>query len=50
VGCTDLECNEKEKKFTLNNKTIKSGDFISIDGAEGAIYQGIVKISERDAF
>ncbi|MBF0564426.1 MAG: pyruvate, phosphate dikinase [Nitrospirae bacterium] len=48
VGCADLECNEKQKIFVLNQKTIKSGDFISIDGSEGAIYLGIVKISERD--
>jgi pyruvate,orthophosphate dikinase len=47
VGCTDLVCMEKEKRFTLNRKVINAGEFISIDGSEGSIYQGEIKISER---
>ncbi len=40
VGCADLLCIEKEKKFLLNRKEIRSGDFIGIDGIDGAIYEG----------
>ncbi len=48
VGCTDLICMEKEKNFILNQKVIKVGEFISIDGSEGSIYHGVIKISERE--
>jgi len=46
VGCRDLICIEKDKKFTLNQKTVHAGDFISIDGSEGSIYSGKMQISE----
>jgi pyruvate,orthophosphate dikinase len=46
VGCTDLECMEKEGKFTINGKVVNAGDFISIDGYEGSIYIGKMRIGE----
>ena len=45
-GCGDIKINEKEKRFTLGDKTIKEGDFISIDGSTGKIYLGDVKTSD----
>ncbi|MEO5361505.1 MAG: PEP-utilizing enzyme [Nitrospirota bacterium] len=48
VGCVDMLFYEKEKKFILNNRTIASGDFISIDAVEGAIYEGKMKISKQE--
>ncbi len=47
VGCRDLVCMEKEKKFILKQQVIHAGEFISIDGSEGSIYLGKMKISER---
>lgn len=47
VGCRDLVCVEKDKKFILNHHVIHAGEFISIDGTEGSIYLGKMKISER---
>lgn len=47
VGCRDLVCMEQERKFLLKNRTIHAGEFISIDGSEGSIYFGAMKISER---
>ncbi len=47
VGCTDLVCMEKDKKFILNQKVINAGEFISIDGSEGSIYLGKMKVRGR---
>ncbi len=41
-GCGDINMDEDNKKFTLNGKTFYEGDFISIDGSTGAIYDGII--------
>ncbi len=46
VGCTDLICDEKEKKCLFSQVLIQSGDYISIDGREGSIYQGLIKVKE----
>ena len=42
-GCGDITMDEANKKFTLAGKTIKEGDFISIDGTTGNIYEGQIK-------
>ena len=41
-GCGDINMDEENKKFTLAGKTFHEGDFISIDGSTGAIYDGII--------
>ena len=41
-GCGDIAMDEENKKFTLNGKTYVEGDYISIDGSTGAIYDGII--------
>ena len=41
-GCGDIAMNEANKKFTLGGKTFHEGDFISIDGSTGKIYDGII--------
>ena len=41
-GCGDIDMHEAEKYFTLAGKTFKEGDFISIDGSTGNIYDGII--------
>ncbi len=47
VGCEDLICNEKERTCVFNDKVIKSGDRISIDGLEGSVYHDSVKINKQ---
>jgi pyruvate,orthophosphate dikinase len=47
VGCRDLVCIEKEKKFMLRGRTVRSGDFISINGSEGSIYLGKMKVIDN---
>ena len=41
-GCGEINMDEENKQFTLAGKTYKEGDFISIDGSTGKIYDGIV--------
>ncbi len=41
-GCGDIAMDEENKKFTLAGKTYVEGDFISIDGSTGNIYDGII--------
>ena len=44
-GCGEIVMNEEAKEFTLGGKTIKEGDFISIDGSTGNIYYGAIPTS-----
>ena len=41
-GCSDITMDEANKQFTLAGKTFKEGDYISIDGSTGNIYDGII--------
>ena len=41
-GCGEIAMDEENKKFTLAGKTYVEGDYISIDGSTGNIYDGIV--------
>ena len=41
-GCGDIKMDEENKKFELAGKTFHEGDFISIDGSTGNIYDGII--------
>ena len=41
-GCGDIIMDEENKKFTLAGKTYHEGDYISIDGSTGNIYDGII--------
>ena len=42
-GCGDIAMDEENKKFTLAGKEFHEGDFISIDGTTGNIYDGQIK-------
>ncbi|MBS1419143.1 MAG: pyruvate, phosphate dikinase [Oscillospiraceae bacterium] len=41
-GCGEIKMDEENKKFTLSGKVYSEGDFISIDGSTGKIYDGII--------
>ena len=41
-GCGDIAMDEANKKFTLAGKEFHEGDYISIDGSTGNIYDGII--------
>ncbi len=45
-GCGEIAMDEENKKFTLAGKTYVEGDYISIDGSTGNIYDGIIPTVE----
>ena len=42
VGCGNLLCNEKAKTIHFDEALLESGDYISIDGAKGDVYRGLI--------
>ena len=42
-GCGEITVHEEEKYFTLDGKTFREGDWISIDGSTGNIYGCAIK-------
>ena len=42
-GCGDIKMDEENKKFELDGKTFNEGDYLSIDGTTGNIYEGEIK-------
>ena len=47
-GCGEIAMDEENKKFTLAGKTFTEGDYISIDGSTGNIYDGIIKTVDAE--
>ncbi len=45
-GCGDIKINEEAKEFSLGGVTFKEGDYISLDGSTGNIYEGDIKTVE----
>ena len=41
-GCSEITMDEANKKFTLAGKEYHEGDWLSIDGSTGCIYDGII--------
>jgi len=48
AGCTDLKVNEETKSFKIGQKVYHEGDFISMDGSSGNIYEGAIKTVEPE--
>jgi len=46
VGCSDMICDERNRMVTFAQHQLKPGDPISIDGREGSVYKGHLKIKE----
>ncbi|MCP4688681.1 MAG: pyruvate, phosphate dikinase, partial [Desulfobacterales bacterium] len=44
VGCGSLLCDERAKICRFNKALLKSGNYISIDGREGSVYQGLINV------
>ncbi len=45
-GCGAIAMDEENKKFTLNGKLFQEGDWLSIDGSTGCIYDGQIPTVE----
>ena len=41
-GCQEIAMDEENKRFVLSGKTFKEGDWLSIDGSTGNIYDGVI--------
>ncbi|MDY6181044.1 MAG: pyruvate, phosphate dikinase [Candidatus Faecousia sp.] len=47
-GCTEIAMDEENKKFVLAGKTYREGDWLSLDGSTGNIYDGIIPTKEAE--
>ena len=47
-GCTEIKMDEENKQFTLAGKTFCEGDWISLDGSTGCIYDGIIATKDAE--
>jgi pyruvate,orthophosphate dikinase len=45
VGCEDLNIDYSSKSVSVNGRVIRQGDWITLDGNEGFVYEGQVKLS-----
>jgi pyruvate,orthophosphate dikinase len=46
VGCNQMVCDEKKRVCIFGKTCLASGDWISIDGREGSVYEGKVRLLE----
>jgi pyruvate, orthophosphate dikinase len=44
VGCADLVCDEKNRTVTFAQRQLRTGEHISIDGREGSVFHGALRI------
>ena len=47
-GCNELKVKEEEKEFELNGTVYYEGDYISLDGSTGTIYEGDIPTVEAE--
>ncbi|MEO0270448.1 MAG: pyruvate, phosphate dikinase [candidate division WOR-3 bacterium] len=50
VGCEALHVDEKGKFMEVNGKILREGDYISIDGNTGKVYEGKADLIEPEIF
>lgn len=49
VGCSDIEIFEKEGYFkTAKGQKIKEGDWLTLNGTKGFVYEGVLELSNTD--
>ncbi len=44
VGCDQLQISDDEQSLSINGRTIKAGEFLTLDGSAGAIYEGEIPL------
>lgn len=47
VGCGAMQVDEKQKSCRFADRLLQSGEYISIDGQTGSVYQGLLKTKEE---
>ncbi|MDD4504249.1 MAG: pyruvate, phosphate dikinase, partial [Clostridiaceae bacterium] len=48
AGCEDIKVSEESKQFVANGKVYKEGDFISLNGSTGYVYEGVITTKEPE--
>jgi pyruvate,orthophosphate dikinase len=49
VGCADIEVGSNNKSFkTKSGKTVREGDWITLNGTKGAVYEGSLALVDAD--
>jgi pyruvate,orthophosphate dikinase len=48
AGCESIKVSEELKQFTANGKVYKEGDFISLNGSTGQVYEGVIPTKEPE--
>lgn len=48
AGCGDIRVNEEEKYFLVGDLKINEGDFISLNGTTGNVYNGVIDRKDAD--
>jgi pyruvate,orthophosphate dikinase len=48
VGCSDIQINLKKRSMNVNGKTLKEGDWITLNGTKGTFYEGQLKLNPVD--
>ena len=49
VGCSEISIHDKEKYFvTKDGKKIKEGDWVSLNGSKGTVYEGSLPLIDVD--
>jgi len=49
VGCADIEIADNNKSFkTKSGKTVRAGDWITLNGTKGAVYEGSLALVDAD--
>jgi len=48
VGCGDLDINYKDRTVSVAGKTLKEGDWITLNGTKGIVYEGEVPVAAAD--
>lgn len=46
AGCSDISVSSANKQFTVNGRTVKEGDLISLNGTLGEVIDGAVPVEE----
>ena len=48
AGCGDLEIDYKKRQLTVHGKTVREGDFLSLDGTTGEVLEGEVRTNPSE--
>lgn len=44
VGCAEIHIDAIRKQFTVRDKVVKEGDWVSLNGSEGKVYEGALDV------